>query len=109
MILMLCFLFPPLAVLLMGRPFSTFLNMILLCLFWIPAVKHALTLYADYKHEQGISRIENATNNPKWVQQRYVAPKAEPKRLPKSQNTYVPPLIDSPVIGANGTVFKRKS
>ena len=108
MILFLCFVFPPLAVLMMGRPFSTFLNMFLLCLFWIPAVKHALTLYADYKHTQGIGRITKATHNPDWVQQRYVQPEVGGNRAPATQYAYAPPSIDNPHVGANGTVFKRK-
>jgi uncharacterized membrane protein YqaE (UPF0057 family) len=107
MILFLCFVFPPLAVLMMGRPFSTFLNMVLLCLFWIPAVKHALTIYADYKHEHGIRRITKATHNPDWVQQRYVQPEVG-RREVASQHTYEPPSLDNPYIGGNGTVFKRK-
>lgn len=110
MILFLCFVCPPLAVLMMGRPFSAFYNGFLLCLFWIPGVKHALAHYADYKHEMGVKKVVNAVDNPKWVQQRYTPQEPErPKRLPKSQHTYTPPLIDDPGIGANGTVFKRKA
>lgn len=105
MILFFCFIFPPLAVLMMGRPFSAFLNMIYLCFFWVPAIKHSLTLYADYKVDKSVGKITTAINNPHHVQ---AQTKATNARAPRSQHVWVPPSIDNPHVGANGTVFKRK-
>ncbi len=65
MILILCWLCPPLAVALMGKPFSALLNVFLTgLLFWIPGVKHALVCYADYRAERHVDRVIDAIHNP---------------------------------------------
>lgn len=66
--LLLCFICPPLAVLFMGRPFSAILNSLLtLFLFWVPGIKHALVVYADWKSERQVSRIVTAINHPAYL------------------------------------------
>lgn len=61
----LCYLFPPLAVLLMGRPFSAVLNLGLTAfMFWVPGIRHALYCYADYKAER------HAIHNPSHARNR---------------------------------------
>lgn len=63
--ILLCYLFPPLAVLLMGRPFSAVLNLFLTAFFfYVPGVRHALAVYADYRSQRHVGRIVDAVNRP---------------------------------------------
>ena len=50
--LVLCVLFPPLAVLLTGRIGSFFLSILLTLLGWLPGVLHAFFVVSDYHNEQ---------------------------------------------------------
>lgn len=101
MILFLCYVFPPAAVLLMGRPFSALLSMFLTVFGWVPGVKHALTLYADFKIDNGVKDITRAVHSPKWVQQSQPAPR-------KRSREAAQPVYDSPFVGMNGTRFRRR-
>jgi len=46
---LLCIICPPLAVLLVGRPFAALLNVALTCFYWIPGVLHALLVVGGRK------------------------------------------------------------
>lgn len=71
MILILCWMFPPLGVALMGKPFSAVLNLFLTAfLFWVPGVKHALICYADYRAERHVNRIVGAIHDPAHARNR---------------------------------------
>jgi uncharacterized membrane protein YqaE (UPF0057 family) len=48
MLYLICFLLPPLAVLLCGRPFLAILNVLLTLFFWVPGVLHALFVVNSY-------------------------------------------------------------
>jgi uncharacterized membrane protein YqaE (UPF0057 family) len=103
MILLLCYLCPPMAVMLMGKPFSACLNVILTGLFfWIPGIKHALVCYADYKAEQQFGRVVDAVNNPAWVQAGGARQQTQ-----EVHNHYhgVAEQSDNPYVGRNGTVY----
>lgn len=105
MILLLCYICPPLAVLLMGKPFHAVLNVFLTgLLFWLPGIKHALVCYAEYKAEQQFGRVVDAINHPAYV-------KAGGGRSTVVHNHYHSsgPGHSSPNVGVNGTVFRRKS
>lgn len=52
MMYLLCVLFPPLAVLLVGKPIQAILNLVLCLLFWIPAVIHAIAIVNDKKQNK---------------------------------------------------------
>ncbi len=56
--------FPPLAVLLCGKPFQFILNL-LLCCFVIPAVIHALLVVSSYEADQRTNRIVAAMQRPR--------------------------------------------
>ena len=105
MILFLCYFCPPLAVMLMGKPFSAVLNMFLtMCLFWIPGIKHALVCYADYKAEQQFGRVVNAINHPSYIKAGYGQQPA-----PVVHNHYhVAEDDDDPYVGTNGTVYGQR-
>jgi uncharacterized membrane protein YqaE (UPF0057 family) len=49
MMYLLAIFFPPLAVLLVGKPFQAFINLLLCLLFWIPAVIHAFAIVNEKK------------------------------------------------------------
>jgi uncharacterized membrane protein YqaE (UPF0057 family) len=49
---LLAILFPPLAVLLCGRPFQALLNVLLTLLFWVPGVLHALLVVGGYNADK---------------------------------------------------------
>lgn len=101
MILFLCYVFPPLAVLFMGRPFSAVLNLFMTSFGWVPGVRHALVCYADKRGTKAVKQLTNAINHPEWAQ----APKPARTRSPKVEPVYV----NSPTVGMNGTQFRRKS
>ena len=99
--LTLCYIFPPLAVLFMGRPFGAMLNMLMIFGGWGNMVRHALLCYADsrtrnYKNDVvgAISGLKD--NSP--VSRRSSQPAKEPE----------PELIDHPCVGGKGTVFKQR-
>jgi len=48
-----CIIFPPLAVLLCGRPFLAMLNALLTVAFWIPGALHAILVVAEAKRTNG--------------------------------------------------------
>ena len=98
MLLTLCYICPPLAVLFMGRPFGMILNMFMIFGGWNNMVKHALVCYADRRGSQYVGKVTGAIHKPQWTQ-------GTRRSLPEPEQ---PRLIDDPCIGANGTVFKRK-
>jgi uncharacterized membrane protein YqaE (UPF0057 family) len=49
MLYLLCIIFPPLAVLLAGRPLSALLNVLLTLCFYVPGVIHAFLVVGDAK------------------------------------------------------------
>lgn len=57
MIYVLCILLPPLALLLKGRLLSALLNVLLLLLFWIPAVVHAWVVIARMERDERDRRL----------------------------------------------------
>jgi len=100
MLLFLCYVFPPLAVLLMGRPFSAFGNFFLTSFGWMPGVRHALVCYADHKGTKSVKKIVGAINNPEYT-----------KRSPRSTarvQVVERVVYDNPHVGKNGTFFRRK-
>lgn len=56
MLYFIAILFPPLAVLLTGRPFQALLNLILTLCFWIPGVVHAILVVNEHKANQRAKR-----------------------------------------------------
>ena len=106
--LLLCYVFPPLAVLLMGRPFSSILNMFLtFFLFWIPGIKHALICYADWKMDRRHNQSVQAINFPAW----FGALSQPAPQQPRSASRPALPVAytpEQPHVGAKGTVFRRK-
>lgn len=104
MILFLCYVCPPLAVLLMGRPFSAVMNCFFTMFLWVPGVGHALVCYADYKGGKHVKTITRAINNPEYVRKS----RASSPRI-KKEVVSVAPVYDSPHVGKNGTRFRAKS
>ena len=56
MLYLLCIVFPPLAVLLTGRPMQALLNLGLTCLFWIPGSIHAILVVNEHKANQRLEK-----------------------------------------------------
>ncbi|WP_042355661.1 YqaE/Pmp3 family membrane protein [Bacillus rubiinfantis] len=52
MLYLLCIIFPPLAVLFVGKPFQALLNCILCLIFWIPGVIHAILVVNEKKADK---------------------------------------------------------
>jgi len=103
MLLFLCYVCPPFAVLLMGRPFSAFMNLIMTAFGWVPGIRHALVCYADHKGTKSVKQLTKAIDHPAWTKERSQAP-ARTKRSQKVEPVY----IDNPHVGMNGTQFRRK-
>ena len=59
----LCIVFPPLAVLFVGKPISALINVLLTCLFWIPGIIHAWSVVtdsrADKKHREMVAAVRS--------------------------------------------------
>lgn len=53
-------LLPPLAVLLCGKPFQFFLNILLTLLFWIPGMIHAILVVNSHLADKRTERLEKA-------------------------------------------------
>jgi uncharacterized membrane protein YqaE (UPF0057 family) len=104
MILFLCYVCPPLAVLCMGRPFSSVLNMFLTCFFWVPGIGHALVCYADYKSDTMVRAI----HRPKWTRGMEQEAEGRSRRPSKSQREAVV-VYDNPHVGKGGTYFRPKN
>ena len=49
MLYLLAIFLPPVAVLLVGKPFQAFINLLLCFLVWIPAVIHAVLVVNEHK------------------------------------------------------------
>ena len=56
MLYLLCIIFPPLAVLLVGKPIQALLNLVLCCFFWIPGIIHALLVVSEKKADNRAKR-----------------------------------------------------
>lgn len=54
------FFFPPVAVLMAGKPFQAILCFFLLFLIWFPGVFYAVMIVNEYKNSQNTTRIVNA-------------------------------------------------
>lgn len=105
MILFLCYVFPPLAVLLMGRPFSAIGNMFACLFFWVPGVKHALVCYADYKVDTSVKKVTKAINNPTWTR----ADKEQSEGRVRGKRERIAVIqYEGADVGMNGTQFRRK-
>lgn len=108
MILFLCYVCPPLAVLLMGRPFSAVFNFFATCFLWAPGVGHALICYADYKSNQSVKQVTRAINHPAYVkEQRAQAPTARQRKMRRVDAAPVA-TYDSPSVGQFGTQFRHR-
>ena len=57
---LLAILFPPLAVLICGKPIQALINVALCFLLWIPAVIHAWSIVSESKADK---RMEKQTNS----------------------------------------------
>lgn len=90
-----CYVCPPLACILMGRPFSAMLASVLCLFFWIPGVNYALVTYVDYKGGKHVGTLAGAIRG-QGQSKRTRAKAAEPE------------LINNPRVGMGGTRFKRK-
>ncbi|TSB47895.1 YqaE/Pmp3 family membrane protein [Alkalicoccobacillus porphyridii] len=56
MLYLLAILLPPVAVLLVGKPFQALLNFILTLFFWVPGAIHACLVVADKKADDRARR-----------------------------------------------------
>lgn len=99
MILWLCYIFPPLAIAAMGRPFMSINCMFVMLGGWRNGTRMAHVCYADYKGTKLQQGMIDATHNPNWAQNR---PAIETTREE-------PALIDDPTVGQNGTQFRKRS
>lgn len=57
---LLAIVFPPLAVLLCGKPIQAILNCFLTLLFWIPGVLHALFVVSNHLADKRTDRLIRA-------------------------------------------------
>jgi uncharacterized membrane protein YqaE (UPF0057 family) len=57
---LLAIIFPPMAVLLCGKPVQFLLNILLTLLFWIPGVIHAILVVNSHLADKRTERIEKA-------------------------------------------------
>lgn len=106
MVLLMCFICPPMALLMMGRPFQAIYNCFLVLFLVVPAISHALANHEDWTEERRLRRIENAVHMPKWFQLQSSAQEAVPQHVEPEQAG--PATYNSPHIGVNGTMFEKR-
>ncbi|MDQ0217769.1 uncharacterized membrane protein YqaE (UPF0057 family) [Peribacillus cavernae] len=56
MMYLIAIIFPPLAVLLVGRPFQAVLNLILTLIFYVPGLIHAILVVHDKKADKRMKK-----------------------------------------------------
>ncbi|KEK24016.1 YqaE/Pmp3 family membrane protein [Bacillus gaemokensis] len=56
MMYLLAILFPPLAVLLCGKPFQAIINFFLTLIVWVPGVIHAILVVSDKKADRRLTK-----------------------------------------------------
>jgi len=98
--LFLCFIFPPLAVAMHGKPISAIFNMLLCMFFWLPGVFHALSVN-DQAHAKKQTRTLVRAIRGKKVKAKKPCPVH--REGPAISTAY-----DDLYIGESGTKFKRK-
>jgi uncharacterized membrane protein YqaE (UPF0057 family) len=104
----LCYVCPPLAVLLMGKPFSAVLNVFLTgCMFWVPGIKHALVCYADYSSEKKFGKVVDAINHPSYI--KAGGGGGGVTNITNNYSSKGAAGTSNPYVGKNGTVFGRKA
>ena len=57
---LLAIVLPPLAVLLCGKPFQFFLNILLTLCFWVPGVVHAILVVHDHLEDKRADKLVRA-------------------------------------------------
>ena len=62
MLYLVALLLPPVAVLLVGKPFQALLNLILCCLFVVPGMIHACLVVHEHYNDKRAKRIISAMN-----------------------------------------------
>lgn len=95
-----CFIFPPMAVLMHGKPISAVFNMVLCIFGWLPGVFHALSVN-DQAHAKRQTRTLVRAIRGKKVKRKKPCPVHRHQRTTTS-------AYDDPTIGEGGTKFKRK-
>ena len=96
-----CYVCPPLACLLMGRPFSACLAAILCMFFWLPGVAFAKTCYVDYRAGSYMGGLTDAIRG---KPEKGRAGRQARRQLAAAEQ----PLINKAHVGAHGTKFKRR-
>lgn len=99
--LFLCFICPPFAVVLHGKPISALFNMVLCMFFWVPGVLHALGVNAQAHESKQTKQIVRAIRGKKVKRKK---PCPVHRGGPSVATSY-----DDPYIGEGGTKFKRRS
>jgi uncharacterized membrane protein YqaE (UPF0057 family) len=56
MLYLLAIVLPPVAVLLVGRPFQALINLILTCFFWLPGAIHAILVVNEKKADKRMKK-----------------------------------------------------
>lgn len=56
MLYLLAVILPPVAVLLVGKPFQALLNLVLTCFFWVPGAIHAILVVKDKKDDKRMEK-----------------------------------------------------
>lgn len=57
MLYLIAILLPPVAVLLVGKPFQAVLNFFLTLAFWVPGAVHAILVVNEYKADKRAERM----------------------------------------------------
>jgi uncharacterized membrane protein YqaE (UPF0057 family) len=100
--LWLCQIIPPLAVLLCGKPFTALLNVFLIVWPWGSARVHAEEVVMNHLQDKRFQKLGTQVKEP-----RERAPKQ--LREPKEKTAPAPTVVNDPVVGQNGTRFRKRS
>ena len=102
--LFLCFICPPLAVLMHGKPISAIFNMFLCMFLWVPGILHALSVNGQAHESKQTKAIVKAIRGKK-VKRKRPCPVHRPDPVSRHK---ISRAYDDPTVGEGGTKFKRK-
>lgn len=104
--LLLCWIFPPLAVLLCGKPITAIFNFIFTLFFWFPGVAHATAVVENHLADKRMRKVTKAIHRPEWVRQLTEQSQPPPSRRLKAQPSEQ--FKGSYTVGRNGTKFRTR-
>ncbi len=106
MLLMLCYICPPLACFCCGRFVAGFFCCFLCLFFYFPGAAYAVNVVNNRYADKRTKRVVKAINLPQWKANEQKNDRRLAKVKPPAE---VSPYLNSRTTGLNGTIFRHRS